>query len=78
MPSCTALTETPWLDWLPSCLPSLIEFHHLIRKDLADIVMALTTGQSLQTTSVQGPLRKGVISEAILLVLGLDSIEGDG
>jgi TetR/AcrR family transcriptional regulator, transcriptional repressor of aconitase len=46
-------------------------------KDLADIIMALTTGLSLQRTSVQGPLRKGFLTAAILLVLGLDSIEGD-
>jgi AcrR family transcriptional regulator len=45
-------------------------------KDLADIIMALTTGLSLQGTSMQGPLRKGVVTEAILLVLGLDLIEG--
>ena len=46
-------------------------------KDLADIIMALTTGLSLQKTSVQGPLRKGFLTAAILLVLGLDSIEGE-
>ena len=46
-------------------------------KDLADIIMALTTGLSLQRTSVQGPLRKGFLTAAILLVLGLDSSEGD-
>ena len=46
-------------------------------KDLADIIMALTTGLSLQRTSVQGPLRKGFLTAAILLVLGLDSIEGE-
>ena len=46
-------------------------------KDLADIIMALTTGLSLQRTSVQGPLRKGFVTEAILLVLGLGPIEGD-
>ena len=46
-------------------------------KDLADIIMALTTGLSLQRTSVQGPLRKGFVTEAILLVLGLDPIEGN-
>jgi AcrR family transcriptional regulator len=45
-------------------------------KDLADIIMAVTTGLSLQGTSVQGPLRKGFVTEAILLVLGLDPIEG--
>jgi TetR/AcrR family transcriptional regulator, transcriptional repressor of aconitase len=45
-------------------------------KDLADIIMALTTGLSLQGTSVQGPLRKGFVTEAILLVLGLDPKEG--
>ena len=45
-------------------------------KDLADIIMALTTGLSLQRTSVQGPLRKGFLTAAILLVLGLDSSEG--
>jgi TetR/AcrR family transcriptional regulator, transcriptional repressor of aconitase len=47
-------------------------------KDLADIIMALTTGLSLQRTSVQGPLRKGFLTAAILLVLGLNPIEGDG
>jgi AcrR family transcriptional regulator len=46
-------------------------------KDLADIIMALTTGLSLQRTSVQGPLRKGFLTGAILLVLGVDVIEGD-
>ncbi|HEX3741633.1 MAG TPA: TetR/AcrR family transcriptional regulator [Terriglobales bacterium] len=46
-------------------------------KDLADIIMALTTGLSLQRTSVQGPPRKGFLTAAILLVLGLDPIEGD-
>jgi AcrR family transcriptional regulator len=46
-------------------------------KDLADIIMALTTGLSLQRTSVQGPPRKGFVTEAILLVLGLDLIEGN-
>lgn len=46
-------------------------------KDLADIIMGLTTGLSLQGTSVQGPLRKGFVTEAILLVLGLDHIEDD-
>jgi TetR/AcrR family transcriptional regulator, transcriptional repressor of aconitase len=46
-------------------------------KDLADIIMALTTGLSLQRTSVQGPLRKGFVTQAILLVLGLDLIEVD-
>ncbi len=46
-------------------------------KDLADIIMALTTGLSLQRTSVQGPLRKGFLTAAILLVLGLDPIEND-
>jgi AcrR family transcriptional regulator len=44
-------------------------------KDLADIIMALTTGLSLQGTSVQGPLRKGFVTEAILLVLGLDRLQ---
>ncbi len=46
-------------------------------KDLADIIMALTTGLSLQRTSVQEPLRKGRITGAILLVLGLDPIDAD-
>ena len=46
-------------------------------KDLADIIMALTTGLSLQKTSVQGPLRKGFLTAAILLILGLDPIEGN-
>ena len=44
-------------------------------KDLADIIMALTTGLSLQGTSVQAPLRKGFVTEAILLVLGLDRLQ---
>jgi len=43
--------------------------------DLADIIMALTTGLSLQRTSVQGSPRKGFVTEAILSVLGLDPIE---
>lgn len=43
-------------------------------KDLADIIMALTTGLSLQGTSLGGPLRKGFVTEAILLVLGLDHV----
>ncbi len=43
-------------------------------KDLADIIMALTTGLSLQRTSMQGPPRKGFVTEAILLVLGLDRL----
>jgi AcrR family transcriptional regulator len=46
-------------------------------KDLADIIMALTTGLSLQGTSMQGPLRKGFVTEAILLVLGLDPSKAD-
>jgi len=46
-------------------------------KDFADIIMALTTGLSLQRTSVQGALRKGFVTGAILLVLGLDLIEDD-
>jgi TetR/AcrR family transcriptional regulator, transcriptional repressor of aconitase len=46
-------------------------------KDLADIIMALTTGLSLQGTSMQGLPRKGFVTEAILLVLGLDSMDGD-
>jgi TetR/AcrR family transcriptional regulator, transcriptional repressor of aconitase len=44
-------------------------------KDLADIIMALTTGLSLQGTSMQGSARKGVVTEAILLVLGLDRLQ---
>jgi AcrR family transcriptional regulator len=44
-------------------------------KDLADIIMALTTGLSLQGTSMQGPVRKGFVTEAILLVLGLDRLQ---
>ena len=44
--------------------------------DLAEIILALTTGLSLQRTSVQGPLRKGSPTAAILLVLGLNPIEG--
>jgi AcrR family transcriptional regulator len=43
--------------------------------DLADIIMALTTGLSLQGTSMQRPLRKGFVTEAILLVLGLDRLQ---
>ena len=46
-------------------------------KDLADIIMALTTGLSLQRTSIQGPLRKGFLTAAILRVLGLDRVEGE-
>ncbi len=46
-------------------------------KDLADIIMALTTGLSLQGTSVQEPPRKGRVTGAILLVLGLDHFESD-
>jgi hypothetical protein len=46
-------------------------------KDLADIIMALTTGLSLQRTSVQGPRRNGFLTGSIFLVLGLDPIEGD-
>lgn len=46
-------------------------------KDLADIIMALTTGLSLQRTSTQGLLRRGFVTEAILLVLRLDLIEDD-
>src|SRR6202522_2672093 len=45
--------------------------------DLAEIIMALTTGLSLQRTSVQGPLRKGFLTAAILQVLGLGPSEGD-
>src|ERR1700761_6444112 len=40
-------------------------------KDLADIIMAVITGLSLQRSSVQGPSRKGFVTEAILLVLGV-------
>ncbi len=46
-------------------------------KNLAEIIMALTTGLALQRTSVQGPQRRGWVTEAILLVLRLDLIEGD-
>jgi AcrR family transcriptional regulator len=46
-------------------------------KELADIIMALTTGLSLQGTSVRGPLRKGFVTGAILLVLGLEPTEAD-
>jgi AcrR family transcriptional regulator len=46
-------------------------------KELADIIIALTTGLSLQGTSLQGPLRKGLVTGAILLVLGLEPIEAD-
>lgn len=42
-------------------------------KDLADIMMAVITGLSLQRTSVQSPARKGFVTEAILMILGLDS-----
>jgi AcrR family transcriptional regulator len=44
-------------------------------KDLADIIMALTTGLSLQGTSKHGPQRKGFVTEAILLVLGVDRLQ---
>jgi TetR/AcrR family transcriptional regulator, transcriptional repressor of aconitase len=44
-------------------------------KELADIIMALTAGLSLQGTSMQGSLRKGFGTEAILLVLGVDRVE---
>jgi TetR/AcrR family transcriptional regulator, transcriptional repressor of aconitase len=47
-------------------------------KNLADIIMALTTGLSLQGTSMQGSIRKGATTGAILLVLGLDHVDGDG
>jgi AcrR family transcriptional regulator len=46
-------------------------------KDLAGIIMALTTGLSLQGTSMQGTPRKGFVTAAILSVLGLDLVEGD-
>lgn len=46
-------------------------------KDLADIIMALTTGLSLQGTSVQEPLRQGRVTGAIFLVLGLDPTDAD-
>ena len=46
-------------------------------KDLADIIMALTTGLSLQGTSMQGVPRKGLVTGAILLVLGVDPAEAD-
>jgi AcrR family transcriptional regulator len=46
-------------------------------KELADIMMAVITGLSLQRTSAQGPLRKGFVTEAILLVLGLGAVDGD-
>ena len=42
-------------------------------KDLADIMMAVITGLSLQRTSVQSPTRRGFVTEAILMILGLDS-----
>lgn len=44
-------------------------------KDLADINMELTTGLFLQGTSMQRPIRRGFLSEAILLVLGLDRLQ---
>ena len=46
-------------------------------RNLAEIIMALTTGLSLQRTSTQVVLRRGQVTEAILLVLRLDRIEGD-
>jgi TetR/AcrR family transcriptional regulator, transcriptional repressor of aconitase len=46
-------------------------------KNLAEIIMGLTTGLSLQRTSMQGSPRRGLVTEAILLVLRLDLIEGD-
>jgi AcrR family transcriptional regulator len=45
-------------------------------KYLAEIIMALITGLSLQGTSAKGPPGKKSVPEAILLVLGLDSIKG--
>ena len=44
-------------------------------KDLADINMELTTGLSLQGTSMQRPIRKVFLTEAILLFLGLDRLQ---
>ena len=44
-------------------------------KALADIIMAMTTGLSLQGSSTQGLPRKGFPTEAILLVLGLDRVQ---
>ena len=44
-------------------------------KYLAEIIMALVTGLSLQGTSMRGAVRKGSVSQAILLVLGLDRFE---
>jgi AcrR family transcriptional regulator len=44
-------------------------------KELADIIMALTTGLSLQATSMQGPRHKGFVTGAILLVLGLNRLQ---
>ncbi|MGC2400654.1 MAG: hypothetical protein WA510_12755 [Acidobacteriaceae bacterium] len=44
-------------------------------KDLADIIMALTTGLSLQGASMQGTPHKRFVTEAILLVLGLDHLQ---
>jgi AcrR family transcriptional regulator len=43
-------------------------------KDLADIIMGLTTGLSLQQTGVHGSPRRGFITAAVLLVLGLDQL----
>ena len=43
-------------------------------KNLADIIMALTTGLTLQSISTQGLVRKGFVTDAILLVLRLDLI----
>jgi AcrR family transcriptional regulator len=43
-------------------------------KYLAEVIMALITGLSLQGTSMQGPVGKGSVTEAILLVLGLDRL----
>jgi AcrR family transcriptional regulator len=43
-------------------------------KTLADIIMALTSGLSLQGSSTQGVHRKGFPTDAILIVLGLDRL----
>ncbi|MHB1599819.1 MAG: TetR/AcrR family transcriptional regulator [Acidimicrobiales bacterium] len=43
-------------------------------QDLADILMGMATGLSLQRTSVQEPTRKGFVAKAYFLVLGLEKL----
>jgi TetR/AcrR family transcriptional regulator, transcriptional repressor of aconitase len=43
-------------------------------QDLANILMGMATGLSLQRTSAHGPSRKGFVAEAYLLVLGLEKL----